>query len=266
MKKAFATLFALVLITIVFVSCQKDPDSSPPDTQPLKTVKKVAGSVTDFIQYEYNAKGHVSRYVSQWRDAAGTILRQNNVFDYNASNQLVKWTSEAGTGFYAYQNGRLSQSEHFAANGKKIATLHYAFNASNRLITVIETIANPLPNGPQHTKISYQYYPNGNLSRMDFAYRNEPTDPFTLHFIKKFVEYDDKKNPEPDGVLGSFLPGISLLYNNPVRIENVSPNGVLQGYNRYEYTYNAEGLPVQRKQFIATNNVEAVPLLFTYEY
>ncbi len=266
MQTGISKLFSLAIITMMLVSCKKESGSAPADAPPLKTVKKVAGTAFDYVQYEYNAQGQVSRYISQWKDATGNLFRQNNDFEYNTNNQLVKWSNEAGYGLYTYQNGRLSQSEHFAANGKKISALSYTFDVSNRLITVVEEIANPLADGPEQTRISYQYYSNGNLSRMDFAYRNEFTDPFTVHFSKKFVQYDNNKNPEPDGILGAFLPGVTLQFNNPIRIENILPDGTVEGYSRYEYTYNAKGLTVQRKHYIAVNNVENQPVVFTYEY
>ena len=250
----------------MLVSCKKESNPAPADASPLKIVKKVAASTGDYVQYEYNAKGHVSRYISQWKDAEGNLFRQNNDFEYNSDDQLLKWSNNAGYVFYTHQNDRLSHSEHFAANGKKISTLSYTFDASDRLVTIVEEIANPLADGPEQTRVSYQYYSNGNLSRMDFAYRNKSADSFTMQFSKKLVQYDTKKNPEPDGILGAFLPGVILLLNNPVRIENILPDGTVEGYSRYEYTYNAHELPIQRKHYTAIGNVETPPVVFTYEY
>ena len=258
--------FFLIAITILLLSCKKDRSVEQPGTPSFKIVKKVFASPSDQIQYEYNTDGNVSRYISQWQDAAGTIRTQTNVFEYNASRQLVKWSNEGGYGLYTYKNGLPEQSEHFSSNGRKIATLTYAFDASKKLVSLLENIADPAPDGPKQTRISYQYYSTGNLSRMDFAYRKELSDPFTVDFSKKFVQYDDKKNPEPDGVSGAFLPGVTLLYNNPVRIDNLRPDGTVEGYTRYEYTYNQDGFPLQRKQFIAVNNVEHPPIVFSYAY
>lgn len=266
MQTVISRLSCFLILTVLLVSCRKETGTEPENTPALKIVKKVSASAFDYVQYEYNAKGHVTGYISQWKDATGSLLRQNNVFEYNASNQLVKWSNEAGYGIYSYQNGRLSQSEHFAFNGKKISTLGYTFDALNRLSTVLEEIANPADNGPKQTRISYQYYNNGNVSRMDFAFRNEFTDPFTVNFSKKFVQYDNKKNPEPDGIIGAFLPGVTLQLNNPLYIENIMADGTVQGYTRYEYNYNAEGFPLQRKTYIAVNNTEQPAVIFTYEY
>ena len=129
-----------------------------------------------------------------------------------------------------------------------------------------ELIASPLPDGMSETRITYQYNGNGNLSKMDFYYKKDTNSPFTLSFSKLFVEYDKKKNPEPDGVAGFFLPGQILQRNNPVKINNVSPNGTIEGYSRYEYTYNAEGYPVTRKHYIATGSTEQAPVLWQYIY
>lgn len=262
LKLLFAAAAALFLF-----SCKKNPPAQQqPEAQAFKIVKKISASPSDQVRYEYNAKGHLSRYISQWQDAAGTLSTQTNVFEHNASGHLVKWSNEGGYGLYTSNNGLPERSEHFGANGRKIATLTYTFNASKRLLSVLEDIASPAPGDPTQTRISYLYHSDGNLSRMEFAYRNGPADAFVVSFSKKFVQYDGKKNPEPDGVLGAFLPGIILLFNNPVRVENINADGSVEGYTRYEYTYNAEGYPVQKKQFIGVNNVEHAPAVFTYEY
>lgn len=266
MSTSIFKTFFLAATTVFLFACKKDQSTQQPERPSFKIVKKVFASPSDQIQYEYNAQGNVSRYISQWQDATGTVRTQTNVFEYNASRQLVKWSNESGYGLYTYKNSLPEQSEHFSSNGRKIATLSYTFDASKKLLSLMENIADPAPGGPKQTRISYQYYSNGNLSRMDFAYRNELSDPFTIHFSKKFVQYDDKKNPEPDGVSGAFLPGVTLLFNNPVRIDNLKPDGTIEGYTRYEYTYNQEGFPLQRKQFIAVNNVEHSPIVFTYAY
>lgn len=229
-------------------------------------VKKVAASSVDYVEYHYDTQGNISKYISQWMDGAGNLLIQNNIFEFDVNNQLTKWSNEAGYGLYTYQNGRVEQSEHFASNNRKISILTYTFDASKQLTNIMEEIAEPLASGPKQTNITYQYYSNGNLKRMDFAYRNKLTDPFTAHLSKIFVQYDDKKNPEPDGVLGAIIPGVVLLVNNPLRVENISADGTMQGYTRYEYVYNSEGLPLQRKNYIAINGAEQQPTVFSYEY
>ena len=265
MPTVTSKLCCFIIFTVLLVSCRKETGSAPGDTPPLKMVKKVSASAFDYMQYEYNANGNVTGYITQWKDAAGNLLRQNNVFEYNTGNQLVKWTNEAGYGLYSYQNGRLSQSVHYAANGKKLSTIRYSFDAIKRLFTVVEEIENA-ENTPKQSRLSYQYYNNGNIRRIDLAFRYEITDPFTLYFSKKFIQYDNKKNPEPDGIIGAFLPGVIQQHNNPLYIENIMADGTVQGYTRYEYNYNMDGFPVQRKMSVTINNTEQPPVIFTYEY
>ena len=146
-----------------------------------------------------------------------------------------------------------------------MSTLLYTFERK-RLIQVIEKIEYPVEDGAKETKISYQYYPDGNVRRIDFSYRKELTDPFRINFSKEFVLYDDKKNPEPDGVLGIILPDVYLHINNPIKVNTYVANGTLENYLRYEYSYNTNGFPIQRKHYIATNGVEGAPSVSHYEY
>ncbi|MDB5246033.1 MAG: hypothetical protein JWQ40_427 [Segetibacter sp.] len=258
-------LLVLTLIGFLF-SCKKDDNNVPlPSEKAIKLVKQLVASTTDFINYEYDSSGQVTKYITQWQNVGGTVSRLTNVYKY-AGKKLVKSSNESGYGTYTYAGDLISRSEHFAANGKKISSLTYSFNAAGQLTEVTEQIANPFDDAPMATRISYQYYANGNLSRLDFAHRKETTGSFIINFSKVFVEYDNKPNPEPDGVIGNFLPGVILLINNPVRINNLSADGSPMGYSRYEYSYNEKGLPTRRKQFIAVGDLEQSPISFQYVY
>jgi hypothetical protein len=260
------TIISTLLITISLFACTKSENlSAPAEVTPKKSVKQLTASSSDFISYEYDAAGNVTRYISQWHNGNGGVNRLNNVFEYSG-NKLIRFSSEAGYASFTYNGARIDKSDHFAANGKKLSSFFYEYDQAGKLSAIVEQISNPDSEGVIETKIAYQYFENGNVSKIDFLYKKGTNDPFVLSFSKLFVEYDNKKNPEPDGIAGFFLPGVILQKNNPVKINNVLPNGAIEGYSRYEYTYNGEGYPESRKHFLAAGANEQSPVLFKYTY
>lgn len=264
MQVATKPLLLLSFLLIGLFACQKEPRPLP-ELPPAKTVKRVSWSAQDFATYEYNAAGLVTRHVSQWANGAGSVNKITNSYTYNDAGQLTRWQNEAGHSTFVYKAGKLESSEHFVANGRTLSSMKYGFE-NNKLVWVIERNEAPLPDDAIEAKVSYTYYPNGNVQRIDFAYRQQLTDPFAINFSKVYETYDDKPNPEPDGVLGMILPGVVLHKNNPVKINTVLPNNTVEGYSRFEYTYNSEGRPQQRKHYIATNGTEGAPVQSTYQY
>lgn len=258
-------LIPLTLAATLLMSCNKEISTPDPVIEPVTQVKKISSSATDYVTYQYNSTGNVSRHVSQWSNSTGEVYGQTAVYDYS-NGRLVKWSSQAGQAEYTYQNEKPASSEHFASNGKKLATLHYTFDAANRLIEITEDIANPMADDLKQARITYDYHPNGNISRIDFAVRYDLADAFATVMTKKYVQYDNKQNPEPADILGVMLPGVILHHNNPIRVETLNGNGTLLSYSRYEYQYNSKGLPVQKTHFLGTATAEEFPVVFTYEY
>jgi hypothetical protein len=265
MKSLMSKLLLSVALVVFLFGCKKsDNETPPPVDTPVKSVKQISATPTDFVAYEYDSNGRVTKHTSQWDNGAGGLNKITTVYEYDG-NKLTRSSSEAGHSMYTYSNNQIEKSEHFAINGKKLSTLNYTFNGG-KLVTVLEQIANPRAGDVTETKISYQYYNNGNVSRIDFAHRKEITDPFVVNFSKIFVEYDNKINPEPDGVIGFFIPGVVMHINNPVKVNNLQPNGTVDGYVRYEYLYNSVGLPIERKHFVANGTVETPPVTWQYVY
>lgn len=254
---------SLIIITIC-ISCNKNPVPVP-NPSPASRVTRISSTPDDYQAFEYNAQGLITKYTAQWQNGTGTFNKITNTLEYNGS-QLVKATNNVGYTLYTYQNNLPAKAENFFFNSKKISTMLFNFDQKNRLVYLIEQIAFPVQGGAEETKVSYHYYANGNLSRMDFAYRLQITDAFVVDFSKVFAEYDHKKNPEPAFVLGNYLTGVTLQINNPVKINNLDGDGILKGYNRYEYTYNNAGYPVRKKQIIAVGTVEQPPITFEYSY
>ncbi len=262
--KPFTTKLLLALAAIYLFACRKD-DRPAPEPPVVKNVKQITWSAENFVSYEYNAAGQVTRHVAQWPNGAGSVNRYTNIYTYDAANQLTRWSNEAGNADFVYRNGVLEKSTHYATNGRKLSDMLYTFK-NRRLASLIEQVANPGEGDVKETKVSFTYLPNGNVQRIDYAWRKELNAPFTVNFSKVFVAYDDRVNPEPDGVLGVVLPGVVLPKNNPLRVNNVLPNSTSGDYIRFEYRYNSAGLPEQKKQFIAVNNVEAEPIVATITY
>lgn len=141
----------------------------------------------------------------------------------------------------------------------------YTFQ-NNRLVTVVEEIANPQPNDPVATKVTYAYYPNGNVQRIDFAYQQNEGEPFVINFTSLYETYDNKPNPEPNGVLGLFIPNVVLQNNNPLKVTNKLADDSVVGGIRYEYTYNGNGLPLQRTQYVTTEGPGETTIVSEYSY
>lgn len=257
-------IFLLLLITITGASCTKDTAPTP-NPLPAKRVVNINSSPGDYQAFEYNSSGHVTKYIAQWANGTGTINKITHTMEYSGS-QLFKATNDVGFTMYDYQNNLPVKADNFLFSGKKISTLLFYYTPEKRLDYVIEQIAFPVAGGAEETKVSYEYYANGNVSRIDFAYRLHVTGPFEISFSKVFVEYDNQKKPEADEVLGSYIGGIIIQKNNPLKINNLDKNGNVQGYSRYEYTYDAEGYPMQRKHFIAVGTIEQAPTIFQYTY
>lgn len=260
MKKSFLPLF----IMVIGISCSKDT-VPPPNPLPAKNVTKISSSPDDYQAFEYNSSNLMTKYVGQWRNGAGTVNKITHSMEYSG-NQLVKTTNELGYTYYTYQDNLPAKAENFYVSGKKLSTFLFHYTTEKKLDYVIEQIAFPVAGGAEETKVSYQYSANGNVKRMDFAYRINTTDPFELSFSKVYEEYDNQKKPDPEGILGFFIQGITLQTNNPIKINNLDKHGNLQGYSRYEYLYDATGYPVQRKHFIALGTVEQSPIIFQYLY
>ncbi len=260
MKNIFLPFFAI----IIGFSCSKDPIPGPVPL-PVKNVTKISSSPNDYQVFEYNSERLITKYIGQWTNGTGAINKITHLMEYNGS-QLVKTTNDIGYTFYTYQNNLLSKAENFYLSGKKLSTFLFHYTPQKKLDYVIEQIAFPVAGGAEETKVSYQYNANGNVMRMDFAYRLHTTEPFMLDFSKVFEQYDNHPNPEPTGILGNFIPGIILHINNPVKVNNLNKFGNPTGYSRYEYHYDASGYPIQRKHFIAAGSVENPPVIFQYEY
>jgi YD repeat-containing protein len=265
MRVATNKLLLCSFLLLGLAACQKDPEPVPETPPPAKTVTKVGWSDQDFVTYEYNAAGLVTRHVSQWANGTGTVNKLTNTYTYSDNGQLTRWQNEAGYSTFVYKGNKPESSAYFFTNGRQLSSMKYQFD-NNRLVSVIERNEMPLPDDAIETKVSYTYYPNGNVQRIDFAYRNKLTDPFVINFSKVIDLYDNKPNPEPDGVLGTILPGVVLHKNNPVKISTLLPNNTVEGFSRFEYTYNAQGLPQQRKQYITTGSVEQLPTASTFQY
>lgn len=258
-------IFLFLLLAIIIQACKKEHVSKPPFPIPAKIVKQISASATDFRAYEYDAAGKVSKFTMQWDNGTGQLSKLTQTYTY-AGEKLIKNLNNAGYTEYYYEGDKLIRSEHFFTGGAKLSTLQYSYNTQGQLATLVEKIANPDAMGIAETRINYQYYSSGNVKQIDFAHRKASTDPFTLNFSKIYEQYDENKNPEPDIVVNSFIPNIVLFRNNPIKINTVLANGSLESYQRYEYTYNADGFPIEKREFQKSGNTEHGPLVFQYHY
>ncbi|MEO5888615.1 MAG: hypothetical protein ABIQ31_00120 [Ferruginibacter sp.] len=257
-------ILLISMIITIFASCSKEP-APVPDPPLNKNVTKISSAANDYQSFEYNTQNELTKYIAQWENGTGTVNKITHTLEY-AANKLVKATNDIGYVLYAYQGNLVVKTDNFLFNGKKLSTILLHYSQQNRLEYLVEQNAELQPENAEETKVTYQYYNEGNVKRMDFAYRMDVSSPFVLSYSKVFEAYDSKHHPVPDDVLGKFLPGIALYANNPVKISNLDKNGILTGYNRYEYVYNQAGYPTHKKQFIWDGNSEQLYTTFAYRY
>ena len=252
-------MYTLVVATLL-LSCSQDPVPIP---EPIKKLRKMSWGPQDYRAYEYNNKGLLAVATTQWQDGSGNINTVTHHIEYDG-NRLTKTTNNAGYLLYTYKNELPEKAEAYLLNGRKLSTLSFKFDQHKKLEYVTELMAEPA--GPEETKVNYSYYTKGNVKRMDFYLRLQPSEPFSLNFSKEFEGYDNKKNAEPDEVLGNFIHEIKLTINNPLKIVNRDASGNIMGHIRYEYTYNSAGYPEQKKQFVTLQDVEQLPITYRYQY
>ncbi|ULQ54618.1 hypothetical protein [Flavihumibacter fluvii] len=256
-----------VMIIVLGSSCNKPDIISPePNPGPSVLVKRITASEIDFMAFEYNAQKNVTKYISQWKNSSnGGVTRIVGNYLY-LNNRLMAWSNPAGRAEFAYFGDKIAITKNFYLNGTKMADNEYTYDANDRITQVIENIASPVEEGAQRTKITYAYYPDGNLQKMAIYYQLFGQDKYKLSYTRTYLSYDDRVNPEPSMIITHHLPGVRLYRNNPTLIKDNSPGDSREILWRMNYTYNDAGYPIQKVQQIETNGQPQPSITFNYTY
>lgn len=264
MKRRSFFIAATTLFAVSLVSCDRDDDPQLPPAQPERMVKKLSASENDFQAFSYNTGKNLTGYTSQWQTSPqGGTTRVDFQYEYEGA-KLRKMTSQAGRAEYSYTGNRLTKSENFLNNGRKISSHHFTYDSNGRVTDLIETIDQP--EDILEVKIHISYRADGNVARMDYFHKKVGETVFESSLSKVFEEYDGQPNPVPSALLEHFLPGLVLFKNNPKVIRNLDANATTSDILRITYQYDDYGYPTLRDQQIEIGGVLKPVIRYNYEY
>lgn len=256
---------ALALAAASISACNKENDpGGNPIPLPQKFVKKLAASENDFQSFQFNALGNISSYTSQWQNSVeGGISTYTLQLTYDGG-RLVRSTNQNGRIEYKYEGGRISGSENFLSNGRKLSTHNFNYNEAGRITDLVETIAEP--DEVAATRIHYSYRNDGNPGRVDFQIKRVGSEVFVNSFSKVYEAYDDRPNPVPAAILEHFIPNQLLFRNNPKQIRNLDQDSNTIEILRLTYQYGNDGYPISHNSQREINGEIKPALTFQYVY
>ncbi|MBC6491192.1 hypothetical protein ACFSQD_14470 [Flavihumibacter stibioxidans] len=264
MKRRSFFIAATTLFAVSLVSCDRDDYMQLPPTPPERQVKKLRASENDFQAFSYNTGKNLTGYTSQWQTSPqGGITRVDFQYEYEGT-KLKKMTSQAGRVEYSYTGNRLTKSENFLNNGRKISSHHFTYDNNGRVTDLIETIDQP--EDILEVKIHISYRGDGNVARIDYFHKRVGETVFENSFSKVFEDYDGQPNPVPSALLEHFIPGQVLFKNNPKVIRNLDGNSTTSDILRITYQYDDYGYPTLRDQQIEIGGVLKPVIRYNYEY
>lgn len=282
MKTHRLTVVALLVAVVLSVSSCKEQNESPkpivvnptpPPQEPNKPdvpatiapkLSKVVYSDSDFQQFEYDAEGRITKYLSQWQSVQSDpskIARIDHVFAYNTVGQLTTVRGQEGESRYQYQNGKVSGIQTYALNGKLLSTMYIKWNDKNQVVEREEIIpvGVRLPDGPEATKWLYGYDNNGNCVKVEYFYQKDGK--FQLFETTVFSEFDNAPNALDVIAFHPFLPSAVFQAHNPGRqLVTFALNPSYQQSVRHQYRYNTKGIVTERTTIKQNNGIATMRL------
>lgn len=261
MRNIYLAFIGGLLLT---ASCKKpqNPQPQDPPVQPMsRYVSKISNAENEFREYAYNDQHFLTKYTSQFVGSGGITRAETNYIYENAV--ITKAESPGGRLEYVVENGKVKATKYFTQNGTHRTTINYTYNAKGQLIEWVEHINNPWQNEPVESKQVYEYHPDGNVKRIEQFYRYLVTEPFISTGGSLFDQYDNKRNPEL--LLGTpvYLPGVTVMINNPKRVQEFLPNGSVHMVETLDYTYFADGMIATKKTSLS---ISPISITFSYAY
>lgn len=254
-----STLFALTLL-LSLAACEKDPIETPPPTtippqqqlpNPLPAnarIKQMKWTEIDHQTFTYNAEGQVAQLRSQWQYVEGDPTKIRTIvydFQYDAQDRPVQITlSDGFTVRYFYHGNLIHLTKEFYPGGAVAREVTYIY-AGDRISHETWRVSNAPGEPVSVYKHAFSYDARGNLSKVDI-YEQQENLQYQLLETVEYSEFDDKINPTSWLNRYPYLPQLRLQYNNPGK-EIRRPVGSAAETTNYAYTYNAQGLPAQKR-------------------
>lgn len=244
---------------IFFIASCKKPVIEP--QLPLKQLKKISSSITDFRSFTYDADKRLTNHSLQFTNGNGTSAMSVN-YSY-ADGVINTASSQSGSVFYETEGKLVKVVRSFRPMGSAISVINYSYNSKGQLIGWREKFSNPEIDQPKESKQAFEYYVDGNVKQMLYYLKLTDDGPFTLNGTTVYDQYDQFKNPEISFPGTVYLPSVIFQKNNARRIRHYAANGELYQTSTFEYTYDADGYPATK---IYTDDRSTIPVLFTYSY
>lgn len=224
-------IIAIVLISIVAVSCSKDEESINPEVEKrTNLLLKTTDSDGLISTYTYDGNNRLVNY--KLNGDANNAARNHN-FTYNTDGTLDQITEASGGAlvmkcFYS-TNKKIVKKE--GRNGLDLYLYSYSGNKiiENYLYT---------PNNTGFRNI-YTSDSNGNITQVEYYTNVNSGNPSGTYAQTVTETFDDKKNPYASLPTAYLFPDNSI---NNVKTSQYSGGGTLN----VTYEYNADNYPTKR--------------------
>ncbi|MEO8237915.1 MAG: hypothetical protein ABI793_17600 [Flavobacterium sp.] len=226
--KIFNTIFRMMLVSLVMISCNKDDDSTATETHENLLLKTTDDDLIS--TYTYDSDNKLVNY--KLNGNAYNPAKDNN-FAYNADGTLTKITE--GT------NSASVVSEYFYDSNKKIIKILgrdgidiYTYTYNGNVITEIYKFT---PTNLVRSSV-YTYDGNGNITNVKYYKDITDANPSGTYSGVINYTYDNKKSAT------SSLPEAFLFPTSVNNIKTTQYNGGEIGTSQYEY--NTDDYPTKR--------------------
>lgn len=287
MRTLFRFIYSLILLTIL-ISCENN------DEMEVDYSKIRIKSISDVGDFEYK-EGRISSIGEE-----KFIYNSSNQFDHSRIYHLdTVYGYDMNTGEYGVISSiheKLERYSYIWENKKVVGRLvdslmdktikdggiynlsimtnmpsaEYHYTGS-----ILDSIVYHKPiNDNSVRKVIFEYYDNGNISKLFTFYYYNPIQSFPIipsysESVTEFYSYDDKPNPyyllfKKYGVIFNKLEGRNLSKNNPSssKIRVKYNDDWLELNNNIDYKYNSNGLPEK----IITNKGTMSEITIRVEY
>lgn len=260
-RKFMFALAGFALISVV--SCSKDDNNPNPGPEPIPTKKlvKIEEDGNSTTTFTYNTDGTFQKITTNENGEGNTMT-----FGY-ANAKLSTITNSDGSKIsYVYENNKISKAEIFDETNKKVSYNEFAYaNGKVASVTVKMNISEEgEPQFMAWMKTEFTYYANGDTKDMTIYMFDPVTNQMEKTQRRSFEQYDTKTNPLAQ--LGEFSTVflMDMSARNPLLEKAFDGDGQLVETVTNEYTYDAQGYPVQVK--VTTTPANGTPEISNLKY
>lgn len=232
----------VVILLLTAVAC-RDKDTGPsPNTPHLsdqQTVRVkeivVRNSPSPYYHFTYDDSGYVTSL-----NYSSSLYYYEYFYKNQRIDSVTSSSIDARYLLYRYNDQKVTSVLQYDLTGLR-QTVSIQYDNRNR---VIKMEWRPTSSPPEEKLTEFEYYDNGNVSRMKTTY---PVSGITSTVT--YEAYDNKRSVDGFGIFKEFfdhvilLPSVRLQYNNPTRMKIVS--GPNERTIQHDYVYQ-DSLPLQR--------------------